>query len=784
MKGLHIIITALICAISTISHGQSDMGSWRIFSPNLHTIGIEHQDKVVYAAFELGILVFDKEFNEQNVWTYANHLSDFRITAIGKHEASKSIIIGYDNGNLDIIQNERIFNIPGIKLASISGKKQINSFQMNGNFIYVNTGFGIVVVDPKKKEIKDTYYPSTSEEILSSAFLNDTLWALTPKRMLKCRANNPAISNAAYWTQETVVPEITIDEWSYKHLLTWKDELVLTKVTTQYANDTIFRLHNGQFNVWIDNGGYAQLGAIKVKNGQFFTMGENYIYKYSDWSVQDFWLNQYPFAAMDVVSMDWMDNDIWIGDRKLGLIQRLEDGSLIRHSFQGPPRSEAFAMDWHKGKMVIAPGNNGEISPTYTEVGAMIFEKEQWRYASPQDPMWSGKYIWDNGTIAINPVNDKEFAIGTLSQIPLSIVNMDGQVLDTFSKYNSPLTTYTQNNLNWHFLDDLTYDSKGNLWMINGFSPDALKLRSKDGEWSKFNLGYGSSNKKGHKIYVDYFDNIWVAMKNNGLIGYSPGADKIGASDDKKVHLNSSALLGDMWPSSNITAITMDYDNELWIGTDQGFCILYNSETIFDKAPGTYKVQRPKTASQQVQEGEFNEHQYVLGSTSITDIEIDGGNRKWIGTTSGGAILLSADGQQVLKQFTKDNSPLLSNNILDIEIDHYTGEVFFATDRGLITYRSDASHEDPEYSDVKIFPNPVLPDFNGLITIQGIRYNSDIKITDIAGNVVNKTNSNGGTATWNGLDFDGNKVAPGVYLIWTAANEGKGKFVGKVAVIN
>jgi hypothetical protein len=126
---------------------------------------------------------------------------------------------------------------------------------------------------------------------------------------------------------------------------------------------------------------------------------------------------------------------------------------------------------------------------------------------------------------------------------------------------------------------------------------------------------------------------------------------------------------------------------------------------------------------------------------------------------------------------------LISNNIIDLEIDQTTGELFIITDKGLISYRSDASYEDPEYSDVKVFPNPVRPEYDGLITIQGIRYDSDVKITDIAGNLVYKTTSNGGTAVWNGRTLSGEKVATGVYLIWTSVNEGEGRKVGKVLVV-
>jgi hypothetical protein len=176
--------------------------------------------------------------------------------------------------------------------------------------------------------------------------------------------------------------------------------------------------------------------------------------------------------------------------------------------------------------------------------------------------------------------------------------------------------------------------------------------------------------------------------------------------------------------------------------------------------------------------------EYMLGSTYITDIEIDGGNRKWMGTANTGIFLLSPDGLEILAHYTTENSPLISNNIMDMQINQMTGEMFIATDKGLLSYRIDASYEDPEYSDVQVFPNPVNPSFFGPVTIQGIKYNSDVKVTDIAGNLVYKTTSNGGTATWNCKNLNGERVKTGVYLIWTTPNEGKGRKVGKVTIIN
>jgi ligand-binding sensor domain-containing protein len=205
--------------------------------------------------------------------------------------------------------------------------------------------------------------------------------------------------------------------------------------------------------------------------------------------------------------------------------------------------------------------------------------------------------------------------------------------------------------------------------------------------------------------------------------------------------------------------------------------VLYNAENAFGASFGDYNAQRIKV--------EFEGNvEYVLGATSITDIEVDGANRKWLATENSGIVLLSPDGLEIIEQFTMENSPLISNNIINLEIDHNTGELFIVTDNGLISYRTDASAgKNRDYAEVNVFPNPVRPDFTGVITIQGIQYDSDVKVTDAAGNLVYKTTSNGGTATWDGKTLNGDPVATGVYFFWTAPNEGKGRKVGKVLVV-
>ena len=163
---------------------------------------------------------------------------------------------------------------------------------------------------------------------------------------------------------------------------------------------------------------------------------------------------------------------------------------------------------------------------------------------------------------------------------------------------------------------------------------------------------------------------------------------------------------------------------------------------------------------------------------------MDGGNRKWIGTASGGAYLLSEDGQETIHHFTAENSALLSNTIFDIEIFGSTGEVFFATDRGLVSFIGDATDNEEYTGPTYAFPNPVRPDYDGLIGIRGLVENAEVKITDITGNVIYETISEGGTATWDGKSLNGKRAQTGVYIVFSVNDEGTEKKVAKILFIN
>ena len=228
-------------------------------------------------------------------------------------------------------------------------------------------------------------------------------------------------------------------------------------------------------------------------------------------------------------------------------------------------------------------------------------------------------------------------------------------------------------------------------------------------------------------------------------------------------------------PNQEVYTLAKDLDGDIWVGTQEGVCVFYSPSAIFSG----YNFDAQQII---VEENGFG--QYLLSSEIVYSIAVDGGNRKWIGTLGSGLYLLSEDGTEEIYHFTKENSPLLSNNILDLDINHTTGELYISTDRGLMSFRNDATDSKSNISSLTIFPNPVREGYHDNIYINGLGYASNVKITDINSNLVFETNSNGGTAVWDGKDANKQRVSTGVYLIFSSDQFGNEKAVGKILFVH
>lgn len=769
----------LLLFASHFVFSQVGTGEWRLHVPTMEAIDVATKDSFVYTAYESGVMEYNIHTNEKVMLDKINYLSDIQISCLDMDSIEDALYIGYKNGNIDKIVNNQILNIPAIKLAEVTGSKQINGFYRSGSYIYIATDFCIVKFDPNKNEVKDTYYPTNSlDPIVDVLVISDTLYALSSGMLQKAHVSNPGLSDPGYWTTDTRLTQLISANQSYSDMEEVNGALYVLFNISDFGKDSVFKLNQNGYELLTDYPYSLEIRSLKNKNDDLYVCSDGAILVYNSSGVA---YNNYLTSFLNIWfephAIAFLGPDIWVADNfESGLLRIIGNYSYTTVPFEGPPKNQFYSMDCLNGKLAISGGVLDGIEPSFSLSGLYLFEDEKWTLKAPGNmDAWDTITIHDFIATSINPMNSDEIAVSTYSPSPLSVVSASGEVLQTYDHTNSLLEkTYLNNG--WSLCSDVCYDNAGRLWALNGYTQSPLKVMDEYNIWHSFETGANSANKFSSKMVIDYNNNIWFAIRSQGFFGFNFGNSIEDVSDDQYKQFKASVNYGNL-PSNEVTALAVDFDNEIWVGTESGFAILYNSQASFDASPGDYELQRIKL--------EFEGNvEYVLGDTWITDIEVDGGNRKWMGTASAGIVLLSADGSSIIEQFTKDNSPLISNVIYDLQLNHQTGELFIITDKGLISYRTNATYEDPNYSNVNIFPNPVRPNFNGLITIQGIRYNSDVKITDVAGNLVYKTTSNGGTASWNGRTLDGQKVATGVYLIWTAANSGAGRKVGKVLVVN
>lgn len=749
------------------------MGQWRMHVPASQAIDVAVGNGYVMTALSGGVLEYDIAAAENRVLNNLNALSDIQVTCITYEPVSKSFFVGYENGNLDQVKVNGVINIPAIKLANVTGSKRVNKIIVSNGLAYVATGFSVVVIDPDKSEVKDTYYPTNGiVPVNDVAFLGDSIYVLTDEHLIRGLASSAFLADPSQWSNDPRMPAPVGAR--YGELAIQQNELHASYHGNGAAADSIFRLTPTGRVVQIGQQFPMEILRFHVEDEQFYVYFNSALVVFNDDNSVSYGVEHYGSIDAQPAKVLPYQGQKWVADRQNGLVRYLADNNYTFIQREGPPKNRFFSLNGAKDKIIVTGGTIARTTLAFEQPNAYTFQEESWKlFDNSNQTAWQSALVWDIGVAAINSENPDEMAIGGYCGDALSIVENGSQVSTIYNQNNSELDQTSLGN-NSICLSALEYDEDGNLWILNCYTNRPLKVLLADGTWQKFDTGSEANNVFTGKLAIDNEGNKWFGVYGKGMIGFNDNETPANTSDDTWKRLETGEGQGNL-PSDNVTAIAVDRDNEVWIGTDNGFAVLYNADGIFS-GTGSYDASRILITF----EGNVEN---LLGNTPITDIEIDGGNRKWIATASTGIFLLSEDGQEVIAQYTKENSPLISNNIVDMEFNHISGELFIITDLGLVSLRTDASAEDETYDSATVFPNPVKPDYFGPITIQGIRYDSDVKITDIAGNVVYQTTSNGGTATWNGKTLTGEDVASGVYLIWTATNTGKGRKVGKVAVI-
>lgn len=494
---------------------------------------------------------------------------------------------------------------------------------------------------------------------------------------------------------------------------------------------------------------------------------DSHIYAYSQTNGQ--------YRAL--LTSNLLDKNNW---SKVGgyVAKKQEDKSALKQIIStlqpgGPKYNNFYGMRFVNNLLYTCGGLWGHLIDAGRPGTIQVLDKGNWTIYDDSIAAKTGiKYV-DVNSVDVDPLDPNHVFAGAKSGL---YEFQNGKFIKHYNSENSLITSFNNTSKNYQLITSVKFDTDGNLWMLNSQSPSNQSLieYTKDGKWVShhkpelYNLGSLEC------LMQDSRGLLWFVNNYHDL----PSIYCYQASTDQ-LNIYSSFVNedGTTLTPNYVRYVTEDKNHDMWIGTNIGPLLLYKKDITSD-TPIFTQVKVPRNDG-------TNYADYLLSGVDISCIAIDGSNRKWFGTNGNGIYVISNDCLTQIYHFTTNNSNLLSNNIEAIAINEQTGEVFAGTDKGLCSYMSDASSPNNEMTkdNVWAYPNPVKPDYTGLITITGLSFDADIKIVTTNGILVNQGRSNGGTYTWNGKDLKGQKVASGIYMVETATSDGSKGTVCKIAIV-
>ncbi len=768
-------LTILLLFITTLIFAQDYTKQWDEYYSYLQTSGIATNQNQITASAENAFFTYNPTTLNTNNFNTLNGMSGSKISYFYYSEIYNLSIIGYENGLLEIVTDEKetttvidIINKPNIP----GNKKQINHIYEHNGLLYLSCNYGISVYDLENLEFGDTYYigaGGAQTEIQQTTIIDDYIYAATTnegiKRALYADSN---IIDFALWN--TITPT-NLSNWI--SVVNFNNNLYAinsNKKIYTYNGTTFTELNNYTPQVIMDH---------RVHENKMVITTNNNVYVYNSPFNNITTINYTPNYNSKFTVATILNNEIYIGTENDGLLQFTIGGNFIKNiKPNGPTENNIFSIT----------ANNNEIWAVYGAHSAYWnpYPLDSKGYSHLIDDYWNNTPFTDvlNAKTlvftAINPFNNNQVFISSFfsgllevnNGTPTTIWNNTNSLIETLGLY---LPTPNPNYIDLRIGASI-FDKDGVLCITQSLVKYALKSYNPQTDtWNQYDFSSIIAepvveNAGFNDLDIDSYNNKWIASGNHGLIGYSN-------NNAIKNITDANGL-----PRDYITTVSVDKDDNLWIGTQQGLRVLYNTANFFTNP-------NPQAESIIILDNGIAKE--LLFGQAIHDIETDGSNNKWIATDDSGVFYLSPNGQKTIYHFTKDNSPLPSNNVFDISIDNETGKVYFATPNGMVSFNSNITAGNDNLDDVYAFPNPVKPIHTQenpdlKITIAGLKKDdkSNVKITDISGNLVFETTTKGGgTVQWDMTAFGKYKVASGVYIIMVTTADGSETTTEKVMII-
>ncbi len=740
------------------------IGEWREHLPYKSAVDVAAGDGMVFCATPYSLFTVDVAENSIQRYSRVAGLSETGISAIHYDAANKKLVIAYSNSNIDILSGNSIKNLPDIKRDNIIGNKTVYNIFSAGKDYYLSTGLGVIVLNGVKNEVKDTWFIGNGgNQVRVNGFTSDGsyYYAATDEGLKRVPVGT---GNPADYTQwQTISGANGLAAGICKNVLTVQNKVVAEKADSLFIqNGTAWQLF--YTDGWPIVSCSVSENRILVCERQLNGISRVVILN-TDRTIQRIISNT---GAVSFPRKAVLYNNVpWVADQ-FACLSRIDASSYEQYKLNSPEGISSGEMLVYNGTFYGTAGSvNDAWNYQYNGDGVFVFKDGNWnninryRYAVIDT-------LLDYIAVAVDKRDETVWA-GSYGGGLLHI------------KQGTTFEIFKQNYLNATVGDPASYrvaglvfDAENNLWISNYGANQPLRVRKNDDSWKIFYVPFGLAGNAVSQIIVDDNNYKWiVSPKGNGLICFDHNSSIDNTGDDHWRRYTSGAGNGNL-PNNNVLCVAKDKNGFIWVGTADGVGVIQCPESVFS-------AQACDAVWPVVPNGNFAG--YLFKGQQVRSIAVDGADRKWIATKNG-VFLVSADGEKVIYQFTEDNSPLLSNDVRQITIDGKTGEVYFATLKGICSFRSTATEGAETNEEVLVFPNPVPSGYAGTIAIRGLVNNAIVKITELDGRLVYQTRALGGQAVWDGRNYKGQKIASGVYLVLVNDDNKKERTAAKIIFIN
>jgi hypothetical protein len=774
------IIFYLFWFTSYFTYSQTDYSSsWEDFYSYNNVKSIEKVDDIIYALADNAVFTYNINTEELTKISSVNGLSGERTTSFHYSENFGKLIIGYENGLIEVLNNNGSVTISSdIVNFTQAGDKRINHISEFGEKLLLATPFAIIEYDIDREEFGDTFFignNSTEVNTNQTTISNNLIYAVTENGLFIADVTSNLLIDFNNWNQLFIGRNFT-------NITVFNDEIYISE------GRNLFKLSNGDTlnlqksfsqNIQSLQASETNITVALNSSAEVLDPSLNTISEFFNTTNFEFSLNSALFE----------NNNIYLATNEYGvLVAGINQDNYQEIHPDGPLSNNMFSLTTSQNTLwTVYGGYSQPFVPLSNRGRFSSFNGESWTNVEFDR---SEMPFLDFVDVTIDPENENRIFISSFAQTGNGNIFSGGGLLELVNNEVSFFYTSTNSPLD-NFFDSSTqittrisgtvFDSNNNLWVADALGANQLKKLDTNGNWSSIDLGslQTSSNttRETGNITIDNNNTIWIATRQNGIYVYNENGDRKRAFINQE---NSGNL-----PNLGVRAISIDANNRVWIGTREGLVVYNNALNVFND---NFLNAQPII----IEVNDLGER--LLGEQIINTIAIDGADNKWFGVDNGGVLYTNPNGQTTLATFTTENSPLPSNRILKIAVNEQTGKVFFLTDKGLVAYDSNVSPFGETLGEVYAYPNPVLKQHQ-TVTIDGrngtnLPKGTNVKIVDITGNLVYETNViegqelQGGKVVWNKKNLAGKKVASGVYIVLLSNEDASQNSITKIAIVN